>query len=73
MFFSQISDTGCLKDSVDVDPQHLESLAAEAFERRISILEKENKELQRKYKGECCVDQTTMQKVKTDHCVGNRS
>lgn len=48
---SQLSDTACLKDSIDVDPKHLESLAADAFERRISTLERENKELQRKFKG----------------------
>jgi len=50
--FSQLSDTASLKDSVDVDPKHLESLAVDAFERRIVTFERENKELQRKFKGE---------------------
>ncbi|XP_069117855.1 serine/threonine-protein kinase MRCK alpha-like isoform X2 [Argopecten irradians] len=45
---SQISDLGTLQDVSEMDSEKLESLAAEAFERKIKVLEKENKELQRK-------------------------
>ena len=36
---------------MDMDPEHLESLATEAFERRIANLERENKEYQRRTQG----------------------
>lgn len=45
---SQISDLGNLQEVADIDPSNLESLAAEAFERRINNLDRENKELKRK-------------------------
>jgi hypothetical protein len=35
----------------DIDPSNLESLAVEAFERRIKNLDIENKELKRKLQG----------------------
>ena len=50
-FFSQISDMGNLQEVADIDPSNLESLAVEAFERRIKNLDIENKELKRKYQG----------------------
>ena len=49
--FSQLSDLSRLRDPVDMDPEHLESLATEAFERRIANLERENKEYQRRTQG----------------------
>ncbi|CAC5362232.1 CDC42BP [Mytilus coruscus] len=45
---SQISDLGNLQDVGDIDPSNLESLAVEAFERRIKNLDRENTELKRK-------------------------
>ncbi|XP_060574804.1 serine/threonine-protein kinase MRCK alpha-like isoform X2 [Ruditapes philippinarum] len=62
----QLSDTASLRDSVSVDPSHLESLVAEAFERRISNLEKENKELQRKHQEATA----TIQKLNSDNASG---
>ena len=50
-FFSQISDMGNLQEVADIDPSNLESLAVEAFERRIKNLDIENKELKRKHQG----------------------
>ncbi|XP_053397279.1 serine/threonine-protein kinase MRCK alpha-like isoform X2 [Mercenaria mercenaria] len=62
----QLSDTACLRDSVSVDPSHLESMVADAFERRISSLEKENKELQRKLQEATA----TIQKLNSDNASG---
>ena len=45
---SQISDMGSLQEVADIDPSNLESMAVEAFERRIKNLDIENKELKRK-------------------------
>ncbi|KAJ8309235.1 hypothetical protein KUTeg_014109 [Tegillarca granosa] len=45
---SLISDLGNLQEAVNISPEDLEGLAAEAYERRIKNLERENKELQRK-------------------------
>jgi hypothetical protein len=42
---------GNLQEVADIDPSNLESLAVEAFERRIKNLDIENKELKRKYQG----------------------
>ena len=36
---------------MDIDPEHLGSLAADAFERRIAHLEREKVELQRRLQG----------------------
>lgn len=55
-FFSQISDLGNLQDVGDIDPSNLESLAVEAFERRIKNLDRENTELKRKLQGIYCQD-----------------
>ncbi|KAK3093861.1 hypothetical protein FSP39_021152 [Pinctada imbricata] len=43
-----VSDLGNLQEASHLNPENLESLAAEAFERRIKNLERENKELHRK-------------------------
>lgn len=51
IYFSQISDLGNLQEVGEIDPSQLESLAVEAFERRIKNLDKENKELKRKLQG----------------------
>lgn len=58
-FFSTLSDRGCLRESigpaqVDADLQRSleESLASEAYERRIRRLEQEKTELTRKLHGE---------------------
>ncbi len=58
-FYSTLSDRGCLRESiglpqVDADLQRSleESLASEAYERRIRRLEQEKTELTRKLQGE---------------------
>lgn len=50
-FCRLVSDLGNLQDPGDIDPEKLESLAVEAFERRISSLDKENKVLEKKLQG----------------------
>lgn len=62
----QLSDLSRLRDPVDIDPEHLESLAAEAFERRISHLDRENKELQRRLQEA----NSTIQKLTTESASG---
>ena len=49
--FSQLSDLSQLREPVNIDPEHLGSLAAEAFERRIANVEREKVELQRRLQG----------------------
>ena len=51
LFFSQLSDLSSLLVSTNIDPERLASVTSEAFESRISSVERENQELQRRLQG----------------------
>ena len=50
-FLSKLSDAECLQESMDLDSDKIESLSSEVLERKVKSLEKENKDLSKRFQG----------------------
>ena len=49
--FSKMSDAECLQESMDFDSDKIDHLSTEVLERKVKLLEKENRDVSRKFQG----------------------
>ena len=51
MYCSKLSDAECLQESLDFDSDKIDHLSTDVLERKVKSLEKENRDMSRRFQG----------------------